>query len=77
MDSEFEKWKKAVVDLELNQNQYFLNEVESKVMRQKFQIHGLPTYYIVNKKGEIVDKDAPRPSNPLTKTRILKLVNEN
>lgn len=77
MDSEFEKWKKAVVDLQLNQNQYFLNEVESKVMRQKFQIHGLPTYYIVNKKSEIVDKDAPRPSNPLTKTRILNLVDEN
>lgn len=77
MDSEFEKWKKSTTDLKLNQNQYFLNEVESKVLRQKFQIHGLPTYFIVNKKGEIVDKDAPRPSNPITKSKIIELVNEN
>jgi len=77
MDSEIEKWEKSIKDLKLNQNQYFLNELESRVMREKFQIHGLPTYYLINKKGEIVDKEAPRPSYNWTKQKIESLINQN
>jgi thiol-disulfide isomerase/thioredoxin len=76
IDSVYEKWEKTVVDLKLNLNQYFLNDLESKVLRQKFQIGGLPTYYLINKKGEIVDKEAPAPSSPITKTKIMELVSE-
>lgn len=77
IDSEIEKWEKSIKDLKLNQNQYFLNELESKVMREKFQIHGLPTYYLINKKGEIVDKEATRPSDNWTKRKIEDLINQN
>jgi thioredoxin-related protein len=76
INSEFDKWQKAVVDMKLNQNQYFLNEVESKVVKEKFQIQGLPTYFMINKKGEIIDKEAPRPSDILTKAKINELLNE-
>ncbi|MDJ1503392.1 TlpA disulfide reductase family protein [Xanthocytophaga agilis] len=76
MDSEIEKWKTAVKNLKLNQNQYFLNETESKVFRQKFQIQGFPTYYLINKTGELIDKDAPRPSSGNIKERIQKVIED-
>ncbi len=65
LDSEIEKWEKAIIDLKLNKNQYLLNQAESKVIRENFQIHGLPTYFLINKNGEISDKNALRPSNKL------------
>lgn len=76
MNSEIDKWQKAVLDMKLNQNQYCLSDAESKVVRQKFQIQGLPTYFLINRKGEIVDKEAPRPSDILTKTKIIELLDE-
>ncbi|GHN01569.1 hypothetical protein WSM22_30580 [Cytophagales bacterium WSM2-2] len=74
MDSELEKWKTSVKNLKLNPNQYFLNETESKVFRQKFQIQGFPTYYLIDKTGELIDRDAPRPSSKEIKDKIETLI---
>lgn len=74
MDSEIEKWKSSVRNLKLNQNQYFLNEIESRVFRQKFQIRGFPTYYLIDKTGELIDKEAPRPSSEDIKDKIQALI---
>jgi thiol-disulfide isomerase/thioredoxin len=74
LDSELEKWKASVKNLKLNSNQYFLNETESKVFRQKFQIPSLPTYYLIDKTGELIDKEAPRPSSEEIKEKIQELI---
>jgi len=74
MNSEIEKWKSSVKNLKLNQNQYFLNEVESKVFKQKFQIYGFPTYYLIDKTGQLVNKDAPRPSSEDIRDKIKSLL---
>lgn len=74
MDSELEKWETSVKNLKLNRNQYFLNEVESKVFRQKFQIQGFPTYYLISKTGELIDKEAPRPSSEEIKEKMQELI---
>ncbi len=75
MNSEMEKWQASVKNLKLNHNQYFLNETESKAFRKKLQIYSFPTYYLIDKKGEVVNNDAPRPSSELLKAKIQTLMN--
>lgn len=76
MDSERDKWDIALKTQNLDRNQYYLDKVQSAVFKNKFQIPHFPTYYLVNKKGLLVDKDAPRPSSSNIKDKIDKLLNE-
>jgi len=52
---------------------YFFNEPQTQLLRDKLQFEGYPTYLIVDKQGNLVNKNAPRPSS---KERIKKLLNE-
>ena len=39
-----------------------------------FKLQSIPRYMLMNKKGEIIDKDAKRPSDPAVLSDILKLL---
>jgi thiol-disulfide isomerase/thioredoxin len=55
-------WETLLKSRNLISNQYYLDMVQSDVFMNKLGIIGFPTYYLLNKKGEIVIKNAPGPS---------------
>ncbi len=71
--SNYDKWKKDIKTYELNENQYFLNTEASNEFSNKFKINGFPTYYLIDKNGQIY-KDVTRPSDERTKEKINELL---
>lgn len=74
IDDLAETWKNAVKTLELGgfENGFSPGGWGAEVV-QKFNITGIPRYMILNKAGEIIEKDAKRPSNPETISDLIEL----
>lgn len=67
-ESANEKWKKKVKDLRLNSfnihfPEYRLTDAFNILGMEKGKPYTIPRYYIFNKMGELVNADAPRPSD--------------
>jgi hypothetical protein len=77
-DNNFSDWKgvrsKALLD---NYPYSFLliNSEQSSIKKTN-NIITLPRYIIINKKGKVVNMDAPRPSDPKLKPLLDKLIAE-
>lgn len=56
-------WQKAREELDIGGDHYFLNGTVMKEAEEAFNINSVPHYVIVDKKGNIVDKNAERPQN--------------
>lgn len=70
-DQDLEAWKKAVEKLGLAESGVNAHSYE---VGAKYQIRSIPRYMIIDKKGEIVNPNAPRPSNPETLQQLLELL---
>ncbi len=67
---DYETWRKMVTDKELGGIQLMAdNDWKSKFVTD-FGIRGIPRFIIIDTEGNIVDSDAPRPSNPEIRTAI-------
>ena len=73
MSSDRNEWKKAIENLHIAGENYYLDKAQSQLLRNKLKWKGFPTYIIIDKKGNIVDDDAPRPSSD---SRIKMRLNE-
>ncbi|UBM58946.1 TlpA family protein disulfide reductase [Marinilongibacter aquaticus] len=72
VDKDLEKWKEAVKKFALES----LGENgHSYAVSTAYLISSIPRYMIINKKGEVVHPNAPRPSNPETLGLLLELIN--
>lgn len=56
-------WQKAREELDIKGEHYFLSPASMKEAEEAFSINSIPHYIIVDKKGNIVDKNAERPQN--------------
>lgn len=74
--SKKEEWEKIVNRYELEGYNYFLDDKQFAVLSAEFNINGFPRYMFVNKKGEIVNDMAYRPSSPNIRSELSKLINE-
>jgi hypothetical protein len=45
-------------------------------LTKEFNLNTIPRYIIINKKGKVVNMDAPRPSDPKLKPLLDKLIAE-
>lgn len=63
----FDKWKKMVTDKELKGYQLFADKDWSSDFIKAYQIKGIPTFILIDKKGNIISASATRPSNPDTR----------
>lgn len=70
-DQDLEAWKKAVEKLGLSE---FGENAHSFEVGAAYKISSIPRYMIIDKKGNIVNPNAPRPSNPETLQELLKLL---
>ena len=73
LSSNKNEWKKIVKNNNIKGDNYYFNKAQSQLLRNKLQFKGYPTYLILDKKGNLVDKDAPRPSSG---ERIKKILNK-
>lgn len=67
------EWEKMLESSNITGDNYFFNEPQTQLLRNKLQFEGYPTYLIVDKQGDLVDKNAPRPSSG---EEIKKILNE-
>jgi thiol-disulfide isomerase/thioredoxin len=76
IDADPESWKKAMMELGIQGvNVISPGNWNSKACRY-FQIQSIPRYMIMNKKGEIVEFNANRPTEPDVLDRLMKYVVE-
>lgn len=63
MASKKDDWKKFIAQNHIKGDNYFFNEDETKLLREELKFHGYPTYMIMDQKGNLINKNAPRPSS--------------
>ncbi|AOW20080.1 TlpA family protein disulfide reductase [Urechidicola croceus] len=67
--NKYNAWKKMIVDYEMSGIQLFAGTDYS--FQQEYQINSIPRFILLDTEGNIVDADAPRPSDP----RLKELLN--
>jgi len=71
MASKKEDWEKVVSQNHIKGDNYFFNEEETNLFRSDLIFPGYPTYMIMDKKGNLINKNAPRPSSGVEIRNIL------
>ncbi len=73
--SEEETWEKNIKLYQVKGNHILLNKEQNDFLKTRFSITGIPRYLLVDKNGEIVDIDAPRPDSEKILRDIKSLIN--
>lgn len=69
------EWEKTIKNSQIVGEHYYFNKEQTELLRNKLKFAGYPTYIIIDKNGNIVDENAPRPSsNEIIKKRLNKLI---
>ena len=59
---DYQTWKQMIVDKELSGVQLYAKE--DKAFMDAYRVSGIPRFILLDPEGNIVDSNAPRPSNP-------------
>lgn len=72
-------WEQAVKELNLQGENYFFNKEHSNLLKGKLNTFtGIPHYLLIDKSGNIIDDDAPRPSSDtIIKEKLNKLLDNS
>ena len=75
IDDNFSSWSKANIDEKLEQadGSFLLVNFNSSEFKRKYLVTTIPRYILIGKNGELVNINAPRPSN----TELVKLIKRN
>ena len=76
VDEDKTEWKNAVKNdsSQLSKNYCFFNTNDFLIITEQFKFTGVPYYLIIDKKGNIAVKNAPRPSDPKLKTLLANIL---
>lgn len=66
--------KTIISEKQVTGEHYLMNFHQSYLNQDRFKSKGIPAYMIINRKGEIVDNDAPRPSSPEIRQRLNEIL---
>ena len=58
-------------------NSFFIGDVIKDELLKNINITSIPRYILINKNSEIIERDAPRPSNPILKLLLDKYLKES
>jgi thiol-disulfide isomerase/thioredoxin len=61
--SDKKNWEAAIKAEQMIGDHYLLSTDEYNILSKLFNIQGVPTYALIDKKGNIINKNAPRPSD--------------
>ena len=56
-------WQKIIANTNFSGEHYLLNSYQSQLLQGKLKYEGTPTYLIIDKKGLLINNNAPRPSS--------------
>ena len=70
-------WENCIKKYNLEGDHYYISEGTYSDLQGKFKINGIPRYMIMNKKGQMINQNASRPSNlPATLAELEKYLKE-
>lgn len=73
-DKNSDKWRAAIDQLQISGDHYRASpEVRDQIIK-KFNLQYIPRYVLINKEGQVADDNAKRPSDPMVKNDIEKLL---
>ena len=67
-------WKTTIAKQKINGEHYFLTDKQFAQLSEIFKINGIPHYALMNKKGKIINGNAPRPSS---ENELINLIEKN
>jgi thiol-disulfide isomerase/thioredoxin len=70
-------WKEAIKNQHIPGERYYFSKTQTKRLRNKLDFVGYPTYMLIDRKGNLVDKQAPRPSSEEKIKKMLDKLVEN
>ncbi len=76
-ESDKNEWEKIIANKNIKGDNYFLSSDESKLFRGELKFAGFPTYMIMDRKGKLINKNAPRPSDRNNIENILNKLIKN
>ena len=75
--SDKDDWEKVISQNHIKGDNYFFNEDQTALFRGGLKFRGYPTYMIMDRKGNLIDKNAARPSSGAVIRNILnKLIKQ-
>ncbi len=72
IDEMSQTWKNMVQSKNMKGNQYHVQGAWQSDLNQQYKISGIPRFILIDKKGNIADANAPRPSSGM----VAKLIDE-
>ena len=76
IDDKEDAWQKSIKDLKIIGTHAISKGGWNSEVCRRYGINSIPRYMIINSKGEIIDENAPRPSDPDLLQRLIKLSEE-
>lgn len=68
-----ENWDKAIKQEQISGYHYWLDKQQTSLMREKFNITGIPHYLLIDKNGKVLNDKAPHPAD---RAEIMEKINE-
>jgi len=66
-------WKSAIANNDIDGINILLSDNDYTMLTHRFEFTSIPHFLLINKEGEVVNKNAPRPSDEKIKNEIMKL----
>ena len=64
LSSERSEWEQTIKNQNIPGERYYFDNTQTKLLRNQLKfLQGFPTYVIIDKNGNLFDKEAPRPSS--------------
>lgn len=73
LSSQLEEWQPTMLKHNVMGENYFFNNDASAVFMETYKLSGYPSYIIMDKKGKIITKSAPSPSNLQNAIRAIEV----
>ncbi|WP_321308483.1 TlpA disulfide reductase family protein [Marinifilum fragile] len=67
------QWETAIANKDINGINVLLTDEDYFTLSKRYNIKGIPHFLLIDKSGNVVNQNAPRPSNKNIETLILKL----
>lgn len=71
---DYEKWRKMVTDKSLGGIQLIADKNWGSDFTVAYSVNSIPRFILIDPKGNIVDADAPRPSDPALRVKLDELL---
>lgn len=72
MSSEKSDWQKIVNEAHFSGDNYYFSKTQSQLYKERLKWKGFPTYMLIDKNGDIIERNAPRPSEKEALSKLLE-----